>query len=604
MKKIHSFVISVLAASSLMMVSCGEDYLERTPKNQYTAETYYTSDVAVKKALEPLYNKAWFNFNRRAMLGMGSQRANDAWNPYVSAEFARFQLTGLTEDLGLAWSSLYVVITMANAILDELPRYASADVSESVYNQALGEARLMRATALFYLLRGWGEVIVFEDNFEATQNPAKPLITEEDVLKFIIRDYEKAAELLPETGTDHHPSRYAAKALLAKALLAQSGWQTGRTIDGQRNEETLKRVVSLCDEVINSGKYSLLDDYENLFKYAYNDNEETILAMRWADPLYDDWGSKNAIYSDLAFSEVSDVNVWGGNLYASVDMINYYNEEPADSSRLRATFFSPGRYYNYVKSEEGGYTYNHNWIQVKKGVVGTKADCDGHLAMMASPMNTYIMRLADVYLIKAEALLGNQESTSDPEGLAAINAVRARAKVKPLTSYDLNTLIRERRIEFCLENANWFDMVTWYRWKPQFMLDFFNNKQYRAFEIREGDIRLNEDGTFSYTCYPAGSWYFTTWEYDIDGDGANDEVRYWNDSMRDTNGNIISINGVPQDKKHGYVFELDKLFREKLNEGAVHITLSESNIFMPYPEADVLQNPYFRQPAQNYNFGE
>ena len=604
MKIKNLFKYMAVAAVTLSMGSCGEDFLDRTPLNQYTAPTFYSSDAAVRKATEPLYNRAWFNFNRRAMLGMGSQRANDAWNPYVSAEFARFQLTGLTEDLGLAWSSLYVVVTMANALIDEVPKYSTEDVTEATKNAAMGEAYLMRATAYFYLLRSWGEVIVFEDNIQASQLPVIPLTKEEDVLKFIVRDLERASELLPEDGVDHHPSKYAAKAMLAKVLLAQSGWQTNRTVDGERDQATLDRVVALCDEVINSGKYALMDNYEDLFKYANNDNEETILAMRWADPLSGEWGAMNAIYSDLAFPEVSDVNVWGGNLYASVDMLNYYNEEPADSFRLRATFFTPGRHYDYVKASEGGYTYSHNWVQVKKGVVGTKADCNGHLAQMASPMNTYIMRLADVYLIKAEAILGNAPSTSDAEGLAAINAVRNRAKVKPLTSYDFNTLIRERRIEFCVENANWFDMVTWYRWRPQFMLDFFNNKQYRAFEIREGDLRLNEDGSFSYTCYPAGTWYFTVWDYDLDGDGKNDEVRLWNDSMRDTNGNIISLNGVPQDKAHGYEFDLDKLFREKLADGAVHVTLSEANIFMPYPEADVLQNHYFREAPQNYDFGE
>ncbi len=605
MKKKNIFKYMAVAALTVVMAGCGDDFLERTPLNQYTAPSFYTSDAAVIKATEPLYNRAWFNFNRRAMLGMGSQRANDAWNPYVSAEFARFQLTGLTEDLGLAWSSLYVVVTMANALLDEVPRYSTDDVSEAVKNQAMGEAYLMRAAAYFYLLRSWGEVIVFEDNTEASQTPIKPLIKEEDVLKFIVRDLERAGELLPEAGADHHPGRYAAKALLAKVLLAQSGWQTGRTTNGERDQATLNRVVALCDEVLNSGQYQLMENYEDLFKYANNDNSEVLLAMRWADPLSNEWGAMNAIYSDLAFSEVSDVNVWGGNLFATIDMLDYYNEEPADSFRLRATFFSPGRYYSYVKSEEGGYTYNHNWVQVKKGVVGTKADCNGHLAMMASPMNTNIMRLADVYLIKAEAILGNAESTSDPEGLAAINTVRQRAKVKPLTSYDFNTLIRERRIEFCVENCNWFDMVTWYRWKPQFMLDFFNNKQHRGFEIREGDVRLNPDGTISYTCYPAGDWYFNTWEYDIDGDGLGDEVRMWNDSMRDTNGNVISLNGVPQDLAHGYVYELDRLFRERqASTGVVAITLSEANIFMPYPEADVLQNHYFREAPQNYDFGE
>ena len=197
MKIKNLFKYMAVAAVTLSMGSCGEDFLDRTPLNQYTAPTFYSSDAAVMKATEPLYNRAWFNFNRRAMLGMGSQRANDAWNPYVSAEFARFQLTGLTEDLGLAWSSLYVVVTMANALIDEVPKYSTEDVTEATKNAAMGEAYLMRATAYFYLLRSWGEVIVFEDNIQASQLPVIPLTKEEDVLKFIVRDLERASELLP-----------------------------------------------------------------------------------------------------------------------------------------------------------------------------------------------------------------------------------------------------------------------------------------------------------------------------------------------------------------------------------------------------------------------
>ena len=583
MKKIHILLFTALAA--LTLSSCGDDFLDKTPRGNYTAPTFYVSDDAVLKGVEPLYNRAWFDFNRRAIIGMGSFRANDGWNPYVSAEFAKFQITGLTEDMGLAWSAIYNVITMSNATISNILNYCSEDVSESARNQALGECYLMRATAHFYLLRGWGPVILFEDNTEMTAHPVKPLNTEEDVLKFIIRDYRKAAELLPARGIDHHASKYAAKGLLAKALLAQSGWNKS-----SRDEATLREVVGLCDEVINSGEYSLMSDYEELFRSQNNDNAETLLAMRWASPNSGEWGAMNALYSDLCFPEVSDVNVWGGNLTASIDMIDIYNEEPADSFRLRGTFFSPGRHYNYIKVAEGGYTYNHNWLQCKKGVLGTKADCDGELAMMASPLNTYIMRLADVYLIKAEAILGNQASTSDPAGLAAINAVRTRAHVKPLKSYDFDTLIRERRIEFCMEYCNWFDMVTWYRWKPQYMLNYFNNRQHRAYEYREGDIILNDDGTISYRCFPPGTntWYF----FDSNG------YVYWNDCLRASE----SDNTVVKTVKQGYKFDIDSLSRSLA--GYQPIVLSETNIFMPYPESDVIQNPLLKEPPVAYDFGE
>ena len=586
------YMMLALIGGALALTACSEDFLDKKPSGQYTSETFYSSDAAVRKGTEPLFNRAWFDFNRHAIVGMGSYRANDAWNPYVSAEFAKFQVTALTEDMGLAWSALYNVVTMSNATLHNMENYCSDAVSETAKNAAIGECYLMRGWAYFYLLRGWGANILFEDNQTMVDNPIRPLNTESDVLKFIIRDFRRAAEFLPETGTDNHPSRYAAKAALAKALLAQSGWDDTTKGDHDRNESVLGEVVSLCNEVINCGQYSLMAQYEDLFKAQNNDNSETILAMRWADPNSGEWGAMNALYSDLAFPEVTDVNVWGGSLHASVDMIDLYNQDPKDSIRRDATFFTPSEYYKYIKMADGGYTYAHNWMQCKKGVLGTKADvAPCNLAQMASPLNTYIQRLADIYLIKAEALLGNQEVTSNGEALAAINAVRQRAGVDPLAQLSFNDILRERRIEFCMEYFNWWDMATYYRWKPQTMLDFFNNQQHRAWEIREGSVLKNADGTISYRAIFPGTnnWYLFTQEGYV----------LWNDCVRAGENDNTVIRKISQSE---YEQMRDALLKAKGSDYQP-ITLSETNVFMPYPESDVIQNHYLNEAPQPYDFG-
>ncbi|MCR5159111.1 MAG: RagB/SusD family nutrient uptake outer membrane protein [Prevotella sp.] len=592
-----SFVICHLSFS-VALTSCGEDFLDKQTNSDYTVPQYFSSDEAVIKAVNPLYNRAWHEFNRRSFLNMGSTRANDAWNPYVNSEFAKFQLTGLNENVSDAWKSLYNVVSMTTETMDNVRIYSTGAVSESVKQQAYGECYLLRAMAYFYLLRGWGDIVLYDNNQEIIDQPIRPLTKEKDVLRFIVRDLRRAVENLPEKGTDNHPSRYAAKAVLAKVLLAQSGWDNG----GQRDEAILREVVSLCDEVINCGQYALMDDYEELFRMQNNDNPETILALRWAKPSSNEYGSMNATYSDLAPNDISDdVNVWGGSLCPSPDMIDYYNEEPADSFRLRGTFFTYGRHYDYLWTDKGGFTYKKNWMQVKKGVLGRKADVNGELDQMASPLNTYLMRLADVYLTKAEALLGNQTQTSDAEALKAFNATRLRAKLPAKSSFTFEDLIRERRIEFCMEYMNWFDMVVWYRWKPQYMLNFFNNVQHRAFEIRENDILKNDDGTFSYRCYlnnGTDCWYFADWVNNAGG-------TYWNDFMalnQDVNAtNVLDNGNIIKTKDEGYVYDLNALVRANTN--MIPITLSEANIFMPYPETDVIQNPYFKQPAVDYDFG-
>lgn len=615
MKKLNTLLLS---AASLIVVgtslsSCSDDFLDKAPSNAYTAETFYASDNAVMKAIEPLYNYAWFNYNYRAMIGMGSIRANDGWNPYLNPEFATFQVTGLSTELANAWSAFYMVVSMSNQLIDDIEKYCSDDVSEEVKNLAIGEAYLMRATAYFYLVRSWGDVIIYEDNEEMTQNPVKPLTKEEDVLKFVIRDYYRAMELLPEASTNMHATKYTAEALCAKALLALSGWNKTN-----RDSAMLNEVVRLCNDVIENGPYSLMENYEDLFRYEYNNfstqNSETVLCMRWADPLIGEWGTMNANISDLAWSGSSDISVWGG-IYASVDMLDMYNEDISDSIRFHATFCTPGAYYSYMDSgndlvkaadktpakgypQASGYVYDKKFCQLKKWVVGTKADCGGHLAQMASPLNTYIMRLADLYLIKAEAILGNNSSTSDAAGLAAINAIRSRAGVKELTSYGLLDLIKERRKEFCMEFQNWFDMVTWYRWKPQYMLDYFNNKQHRAFMINQGDVLYNEDRTISYRTFSnrqSSPWYIYDWNYVYNGETY--QVCYWNDCLR-----IGDSEDILLTKADGYEYDIDKLCRAL--DGYDPVVLNEQNIFMEYPEADVLRNPYFAKDAEAYDFGD
>ena len=106
---------------ALSLASCGEDFLDKTPESDYVASTYYNTDAAVIKAIEPLYNRAWHEFNSRSLMAMGSIRANDAWNPYVSSEFARFQLTGLDELL------CHVFIQIKELFADQVALFIQKD---------------------------------------------------------------------------------------------------------------------------------------------------------------------------------------------------------------------------------------------------------------------------------------------------------------------------------------------------------------------------------------------------------------------------------------------------------------------------------------------
>lgn len=299
----------------------------------------------------------------------------------------------------------------------------------------------------------------------------------------------------------------------------------------------------------NSG-LDLMTNYEDLFKYKNNNNQESLLAMQWV-PL-GEWYECNTLLSDLAFStEVTGgVNCWS-SYNGSIDMLQQY--ELADTLRRNATFFTKGSYYSYICIKDGGYTYKGTASPIKKGVPGgPDDDNDGKVKQMNSPLNTYILRLADVYLTYAEACLGNNSTLSDGRGLYFFNRVRERAKINKKSSITLDDIIRERRVEFGMEYSNWYDMVTWFRYLPDKMLNYFNN-QWRGY--RADAIIKDEDGKLHFG------------KYDTDGTTFLEGPEYYT---------------APE----------------------FTINIEAEDIFLPYPESDVIQNPLLNEPPVPYTFNE
>lgn len=529
-----------MALTCLLCTSCGSDFLDRTPEGDYNIDNFYQSDAALNAASAPLYNRAWFYYNMNLGLAAGSMRANDCFNPSFMVAFPSFQVTALDDYLTEGWYGLYSVIIMANSVIDAAYNRANG-VSQETVRRVVGEARLMRGVTYFYMLRMWGSVILSEDNEAISQNPNVPRHREEDVLQFIINDFTFAANNLPETASQKgRATSWAAKALLAKAYLTRSGW--GKSTRDESDLELARKYAS--DVCVNSG-LELLPDYADLFKYKYNNNEESLLAMQWV-PL-GSWQEQNTTISTLTFqggeelvgSGTSAYGVWGAPM-ATVDQLTQY--EAGDVERLDATFFTNGTHYDYINIAGGGYNYTQGVSYIKKGVLGQNADDNDNLIQtMNSPLNTYIIRLADVYLTYAEACLGNSETLSFGDGLEYYNKVRDRAGIARKASITLDDLIRERRCEFGGEWCVWYDMVTWYMWKPAKMLAYFQNQ---------------------------------------------DRGAYCEEVSKSDDGRSLVINE-------------DMIVRPTQT-----IQISDNNIFFPYPETDVIQNPLLKEDPQPYTFNE
>ncbi len=467
MKKYIKYMIG-MAALATVVAGCKKDFFNRPPENQSTVGTYYQTTSQVQASTNALYAAPWFGYNTKVswsiselMSGNGRTYSSDVVN------FGNFSVANGNFELSAAWNSLFTVIAQSNALLNNLPAAAPASVPAPVINNALGEARVMRAAAYFYLVRIFGNVPLVENpTAEASNFQTVPTNPVTDVYKFIIRDLKFGeANCTPMVASTGHVSSGSASALLSKVYLYMQDYADARTE---------------AEKVINSGEFGLLGvdiaglSYGDLFKIANNNNRESIIAMQWlANAGY---GFGNGMQSSLAYnSTITQTGDGYGVLAPTFDLVDAFHAA-GDTIRRHATIMLPGEFYPELNQAGGGFTLPENassqgtHAQIKKYVTGSPADNNGKSAFQSTGMNTYIMRYADVYLIEAEAILGasanpgvghgldTNATTSDPTALKYFNLIRQRAGLAPKASITFRDIIKERRLEFAIEGDYWYDL--------------------------------------------------------------------------------------------------------------------------------------------------
>lgn len=461
-------LIYVCAFITVALLSgCSDDFLTHTPNDKLVLENFYKSESDLKAATAPLYNIVWFDFNDKFYYGLGDGRANNLYAPYSDYvyPFYNFTETSATGPLTKAWASFYNVISQSNSVINNVATNAT-EVSDSVKHIAIAEARFMRGVAYWYLASLWGNAIIITDNSSLVNNPVVNTNPRKDVYEFAIRDVEYAAKYLPvSVSQSGRLTKWSAYGMLSRMYLAYSGLidNENNPNSGVRNTEYLELARKAAQKVIDESGLSLVSNYADLFKIENNNNEESLFALQWVPD--GDYGVTNTQQAYFACSSdiTGDDGAWGYYTFASYDVMKDY--ETKDSIRRKATYMSYGDYYAEISKSAGGYTHEvtangHKVCHVKKGVVGSATDTGGESSYMNSALNTYMLRLSEVYLNYAEAILANNTSTSDAEAIKYFNLVRSRAGVDTKTSITYDDIIHERRVEFAMEGLFWYDRVS------------------------------------------------------------------------------------------------------------------------------------------------
>lgn len=476
--------VSALTVVTLMvtLLACSDDFINRPPQDAIVDANFYKSDAQLLAASAPLYNSVWFQYNDKASHGIGDGRGGVLSSNYsYQLENIQFRTTAVTAENASSWKAFYNVIGQSNMLLLNINKYAGGEVTESGKNHVVAEARFMRGLAYMYLVQNYGAVPIITDNLAVLGDTSIYRNTIESVWEFVTRDIRYGTENLPETPIQKgRLTKWAAEGMLAKVYLTRAGIGASSATD--RNQQFLDSAKYFAKDVIDNSGATLMADYEELFKMKNNNNSETLFALQWT--YNGDWGTQNSVQAFLAFSSsiTGTPDGWGGDLGASLFMLGKYEglleNGVTNDTRRKATFMFPGDHYSYIHQQvlddsgnpftqelvvpTGGAGYNGRaWI--KKYVVGRAEDNEGKVLQQRTEIQTYMLRLADVYLIYAESILGNNTSTTDADALEYYNRVRERAGLTAKGSINLDDIYNERFAEFAMEGQMWYDYVRkWY----------------------------------------------------------------------------------------------------------------------------------------------
>lgn len=484
MKTYRKYLIILAGITGVMSGSCKKEYFDRPPKSQITIDNFYQNADQVNSSTLLLYSAPWFGYSGKG--GWSITELSGGNGRTYSADIINFQDFSVTEtnfEISAVWNSLYIEVAQANAVINNLPAKVPASVDKAVVNNALGEARLWRALAYFHLVRVFGAVPIIENTFDHVADYQVPRHQITDIYKFIINDLKFAeANLAVKIRSGNSPSNArlssgSATALLAKVYLYMQDYPN---------------ALTAANKVINSGEFKLYGidvsgkTFADLFLTANNNNEESIVALQWAGN--GGYGRGNPFQAAVAYnSQITGTGDGYGQMGPTFDLQDKF--DPADLRR-KATYMLPGDFYPEINQAKGGYTLppeassQGTHAQVKKYVVGTPTDNGGSGGAQSSANNTYLMRYAELFLIKAEAIMAGAKTSVNPDALAAINTIRRRAGLANLTVIDRSgfvtnpnyvagsnvkgqhwptnyqdDLLDERRREFAFENDYFFDLM-------------------------------------------------------------------------------------------------------------------------------------------------
>jgi hypothetical protein len=510
MKKYNKVIISALAVVGLSLSSCDNvfDELAVNP-NQQDVASFYTNPESVNKGVIGIYSylttpRALGVAATRLMANRGDE-GSDRTDYGVPGQYCA-SLTPSWYTIVEPYALFYTAASQACQMIEVIPAVKFAN--EEMKNAYLGESYFLRAFSHWFLFLNFRNIPLM-DSFPKSSKDYKPQSDPETTWDFIISDLKRAKELLPKKGYwkgDNlgRVTKASAAALLGKAYLYRSGIEPKY---GKSSKTYYDEAAECFDEIIRGdcGNFKLVDNYDDNFKVATENNDESILEFQfvgdavntgfnpglsnsgvWRDPrgvqppslvsnnanvihqwVYDAFiASKDAkgktdsrMFGTLVFDDTaSEINAKEGDMVRVFDgkrFNEYYTKVDEKTGEVTKGFA--------IVSEQAG-KYKSACRKGLDWTLPTKNPGNNMWIgnLRANGVNYMYIRYADVLLMYAEAVVsgGKQGKLTTVQ---AVNEVRTRKSVNlpELGSVDMDVIERERILELTGEGHRFYDLLRW-----------------------------------------------------------------------------------------------------------------------------------------------
>ena len=455
-------VAVALGAMAFVLACDDKKFLTERPFDFIGPSNFYNNSGDALAAINGVYadfiNSTGDNYYGRNFV-MIVEHMTEMWTSRLSATNERMQPDVYAIPVSHSyvqsiWASAYDAINRANSVLDHVP---NINMDSALKNRIVAEAKFLRATHYFNLVRLWGGVPLKLHETQGLDSLAIPRNTAQEVYAQIEQDLKDAIAVLPSaktyTGSDvGRASKGAAKTLLAKMYLQRAGTGVGTAADWQN-------ALTYARQVQSDGDYSLVADYKSLFDFyggTVNErNSEVIFDIECIRAN----GLGGRISSHMAANATAPYLGASTNGSFEAESI-WFHTFRTDDKRRDGTFLlswnKGGTIVTWDETKTASQPYASETPFPRKFLdplmTGTGAE----------EPNYIILRYAEVLLMIAEA---SNEVSNGPtaESYAAVNAIRARAGIPSMTAglaHDLfrDSVFNERRWELSLEGPNgYFD---------------------------------------------------------------------------------------------------------------------------------------------------